>query len=73
MRSIIVHGSQGCGKTSAAQALRRHFGCTQIIDEWDGRVPLPGGALVMTNLPPHRFRAPANASVIEFARALRLL
>lgn len=73
MRSVIVHGPQGCGKTSAAQVLQRHFGCTQIVDEWDGREPLPDGALVMTNLPPHRFCAPANASVVEFARALRLI
>lgn len=30
--SVIVHGPQGCGKTQNCQALARHFGLRQIVD-----------------------------------------
>lgn len=31
--SIVVYGPQGCGKTTAAQALATHFGLHTIVDD----------------------------------------
>jgi len=73
MSIVIVHATQGHGKTSAAAALARRFGCSNIVDEWDGQADLPRSSLALTNVPPDRFRAPQGATVIEFARALRHL
>lgn len=27
------------------------FGCSCVVDEWDGQSPVPANALVLTNLP----------------------
>lgn len=35
MKSVIVHGPQGCGKTRNAEALRKHFRLSQIVDEFE--------------------------------------
>ena len=66
--SVVVHGPQGCGKTRNAQALAAAFGCSSIIDDWDGRSPLPSGALALTNVAPTFAQA---SEVLEFGAACR--
>jgi hypothetical protein len=49
-RTVVVYGPAGCGKTINAQILRKAFGLSQIIDDYDGRTRIPfNGALVLTN------------------------
>lgn len=53
MKSIIVHGPQGCGKTLNAEALRVHYGMTTVLDGWTSRDRLPlRDTLVLTNESP---------------------
>lgn len=47
---MVIAGTQGCGKTTHAETLRQLFGCTHIVEEWDGRSPLEPGALALTDL-----------------------
>ncbi len=67
--SIIVHGPQGCGKSKNAQAIATHFGCVSIVEEWDGRFPLPQNTLVLTNAAPASLTGP---QVLSFDGAFRL-
>ena len=48
--TVVVVIPQGAGKTRHATALAERFGCTSIVDEWDGRSDLPPGALALTNV-----------------------
>lgn len=32
-RAVLVYGPQGCGKTTNAERLRRHFGCATVQDD----------------------------------------
>lgn len=67
--STIVHGPQACGKTRNAKALAAHFGCTSIVDDWNGRSPLPANALALT----HELPEGATGSlVLGFDEACRL-
>ncbi|PID44075.1 MAG: hypothetical protein CSB48_02845 [Proteobacteria bacterium] len=64
-KSVIVFGSQGCGKSENAEALKAHFNLTNIIDPWSPDQALPPNTLALTNfdigeIPPdvagaHRF------------------
>jgi len=66
--SVIVHGPQACGKTRNARALAAALGCNKILDDWDGRTPIPHGALVLTSdEPPFE----ARAKVLSFAAACK--
>ena len=70
--TVLIHGPQGCGKTRNAQALAAHFGCSQVVDDWNGRDPIAPGSLVLTNCEEWKSRAmPAARRVIPFARAMR--
>ncbi len=42
LRSVIVYGPQGCGKTRNAEALRIHFGLATVCeaDDWKAQPPL---------------------------------
>lgn len=52
MRTVIVTGPAGCGKTRARQSLAASFGCRTIIDDWDPHLhELTTGALHLTNAP----------------------
>lgn len=73
MTTTIIHGPQACGKTSAAGTFARRFGCSHLADDWNGRDPLPDGALALTNQSPAHFTAPRGAVVLGFHQALRLL
>lgn len=51
-RTIIVHGPQGCGKTTNAERLRAFFGCAGIVDDYDAELaPLSLGHLHLTYFP----------------------
>ena len=47
--AVVIIAPAGAGKTRNQAALKKMFGCTSIVDEWDGRSPLPPGALALTN------------------------
>jgi hypothetical protein len=47
---VIVIAPQGAGKNRHAEALMQRFGCTHIVDEWDGVAELAPGALALCNL-----------------------
>jgi hypothetical protein len=49
---VIIYAPSGAGKTANAEKLRELFGCTSIVDGWDGKSELPQGALVLTNVMP---------------------
>lgn len=65
---VVIHGPQGCGKTRNAQALAAHFGCSRIIDDWDGASPLPEGALALTSATD--INLPQRAMVLAFGVAM---
>lgn len=46
---VIVIAPQGAGKTQQAHALAERFGCTSIVEEWDGVSELSPGALALTH------------------------
>lgn len=48
------------GKTTQAEELRREFGCSKIVDGWNGRDELKPGALHLTNIHPSSLRIPLN-------------
>lgn len=52
MRSVIVCGPPGCGKTLHAVALRQLFGCRSIVDDWLPARGLADGALHLTQMFP---------------------
>lgn len=49
--TVIVVAPQGAGKSLYAHELSLRFGCTTIVDDWDGVQELPAGALALTNIP----------------------
>jgi len=48
--TVVISAPQGAGKTRNAEALRVMFGCTSVVDGWDGIRQVPPGALVLTSL-----------------------
>lgn len=67
MSIVILHGPQATGKTRRGEQLKRHYGCHNIIDEWDGRAKLKDGDLAITNEAPP-FNVP-GAKVVDVAKA----
>lgn len=71
MKSVIVHGPQGCGKTLNAPKLRKHFGLRKVVEGFDASLAgdiNPEGTLYLTN------SAPKNAlglRVVAFVDAMR--
>lgn len=39
--SVVVYGPPGCGKTRHAEALRVHFGLTNVHDDWVSGTDFP--------------------------------
>lgn len=72
MTTILIHGPQGCGKARNAQALAAHFGCSKVVDDWNGRDRVVAGALVLTNIDNWKASAlPTARRVVPFAKAMR--
>lgn len=76
MKTIIIVGPAGCGKTLHAEALRQHFQCTHIMDQWrpsDGYAP---GALILTSMRPGGSPLPYTSETMDaydFDQAMRLM
>ena len=49
MQSVVITAPQGAGKSQHATALMGAFGCSRLVDEWDGVAPLQDGDLALTN------------------------
>lgn len=74
MKTLIIHGPQGCGKTRNGERLREHFGCTEVIELDDARKRLVLGALHLTNdlTSLGQLSQRANVQVLTFDRAIAL-
>jgi hypothetical protein len=48
-RGIVIYGPQGCGKTTYAQTLARHYSATRVVDDWTPGRPVPAGTLALTS------------------------
>lgn len=47
---VIVFGPPATGKTRNAEALKEHFGCTRVVDNWDyKRNKLEPGDIALCN------------------------
>jgi|TARA_Y100001001_G_scaffold154252_1_gene168836 hypothetical protein len=70
MRTIIIYAEQGKGKTSNAERLRAHFGCSQVVDAWAVGEPITRGALMLTNDSAVLAGVPAGAELVHLDAAL---
>ncbi len=66
-KPVIVVGPQGSGKTRNAKAFMRAFGCSRLVDEWDGVVGLRDGDLALTNLELFQVRPRYQVLTVEQA------
>ncbi|MDO7843466.1 hypothetical protein [Sphingomonas immobilis] len=46
--SIILTGPANSGKTENAEAIKKHYGMSRIVDDWDGETTLKHGTLAIT-------------------------
>ena len=60
----VIYGPQGCGKTTHAVALARHYGKTRIVDDWQPGGPVPSNTLALTSAP-HQGAIPFLKAVTE--------
>lgn len=60
----VIYGPQGCGKTTHAVALARHYGKTRIVDDWEPSGPVPANTLALTSAP-HQGAIPFLKAVTE--------
>ena len=71
--TVLIHGPQGCGKTRNAQALAAHFGCSRIVDDWNGQSKIEEGSLVLINAMVFRIKAsalPVGRRFVPFTKAM---
>jgi MoxR-like ATPase len=71
--TVVIHGPQGCGKTRNAQALAAHFGCSRIVDDWNGQSKIEEGSLVLINSMVFRIKAsalPVGRRFVPFSKAM---
>ncbi len=55
MKTYIVHGPAGCGKTTHADQIADKLGCAVIVDDWYPPKALTPGAIHITYCaPPYR-------------------
>lgn len=64
MIAVIVYGPQGCGKSTNAEAMRRHFGVARVVDGYAPGDELPGDTLALTNVP-------GVAGALDYADVMR--
>lgn len=75
MKTVIVHGPQGCGKTRYSKSLMGKFGCIGIVDDfgWHPSHRVKPGYLHLSNLPAEQlenFRRD-GAHIIPFDLAIK--
>ena len=66
--AVILIAPQGAGKTRHAESLMRIFGCTSVIEEWDGASELPPRALALAHALPKPLDARERATVLAALR-----
>jgi hypothetical protein len=67
MRSVIVYGPQGCGKSTHAEAMKLHFCLKQVLDGWSFSEPIPEtDTLILTNETGVAERLPSEASAYVY-------
>lgn len=66
---LIIVGPQASGKTKNADSFLHVFGCTRIVDNWNGVTPLMGGDLALTNA--ENFQVPKGCRVMSVVEALK--
>lgn len=53
MRALLIYGPPGSGKSTHAEALRRHFGRDRVIDEFEPSPgDIPAGNILLLGLRP---------------------
>lgn len=72
-KSIVVHGPEGCGKTTNAKRIAEQLRLASIIDDWQPGDPYsPTDCLILTNsdgpYPPGFFR-----QVMTYGTAMQLV
>lgn len=70
--SCIVHGPEGCGKTTKAQVIAKALGLSNILDNWAAGAPVPPlDTLVLTSADNPAFYYPGR--VLTFDQAMKLV
>lgn len=69
MRTLIIMGPQGSGKSTHADLMMQFFRKRVLIDGWNGADPLPDGALALTNAE-NIFCDSAQVMTIDLAKGL---
>ena len=71
MRTIIVYGGRGVGKTQYSEALARKYGCKVIEDSWYLGRGITPGALHLTSDSRVLQKPPKGAELIMFEEAIK--
>lgn len=69
----IIHGPQASGKSRRAQEFMRLYGCTRLVEEWDGKQPLRDGDLALTQMEPPFIADVSGAQIMPITRAKGIL
>lgn len=74
-KSVLIIGPQGCGKTLHREALRQHFGCATVHDDWQPSHGIVPGALMLTHRQPGGTLpySSEDFDAYEFSHAMRLV
>lgn len=69
-KGVIISGPMACGKTRNAEALRRKFNCTRIVDDWSIGEPVFDHAIHLTNEPVEMLNHHGYRRVVSFDEAM---
>lgn len=75
-KSILIVGPPGCGKTLHREALRQHFDCVAVHDDWQPSHGIVPGALMLTSRRPGGEPLPyvsEEFDAYDFNHAMRLM
>lgn len=72
MKTTIIHGPIGCGKTLNAQKFMQYFGAARLVDPWDGRALQAGDLALVSSVRPDDFSVPPGAVAVDFETACSL-
>ncbi len=68
-KPLIIVGPQESGKTKNAASFLQVFGCSRLVDDWDGKAPLKPGDLALTNV--ENVSIPYGCKVLSFVEAMQ--